>query len=327
MANVAELAGVSLMTVSRVINGTGPVSAKTRDRVLSAMTKLDYQPNPAARALASGRTRQFGVLAHRSMLFGPASTLHAIEHTARQSGYTVAVVTVEDFNSTTIRSALDDLLRRGADGLVVMTPHQSAVSSIAGMSFELPVVTTHGQVHGLPSVTVDQSAGARRAAELLLSLGHRRLAHIAGPQDWLEASARARTWRTVLDAAGIDDAPLVEGDWTARSGYELARRLLATNDVTAIFAANDQMALGVYRAALEAGRRVPSDLSIVGFDDVPEAAYYPPPLTTVRQDFAEVGRSSIDLLLDALDEPADEAKHRTVDAEVVLRDSAAAPRS
>lgn len=327
MADVAARAGVSSMTVSRVINGNAPVKADTRERVLAAMEALDYQPNTAARALATGRSRRLGVVAHKEALYGPTSTMHAIEETARQAGYTVAVVTAEALDAEGIRDAADQLRRQTVDGLVIMTPHSDAVAGVQALDVDVPVVTVHGHTEREgASVTIDQRAGARRATELLLSIGHRTVWHLAGPQHWLEARDRAEAWRDVLAARDLDIPPMPAGDWTARSGYELGRDLLSDHaDVTAVFVANDQMALGLYRAAYEAGMSVPHDLSIVGFDDIPEAAYYPPPLTTVRQDFAQVGRWSMELLLDAVGNDELATRHRVVDADVVLRDSTASP--
>lgn len=328
MADVARMAGVSQMTVSRVINGTAPVSGPTRERVLAAMRELDYQPNTAARALATGRSRRLGVVAHNATLFGPSATLHAIEHTAREAGYTVTVVTAERLDAAGIRDAVDRLRQQTVDGLVVMAPHHAAIEGVERLDVSLPLVTVHGHAsdRSIAAVTIDQRAGARRATDLLLSLGHRTVHHLAGPQDWLEARDRSDAWRDRLSAVGIEPPPLVVGDWTARSGYELGREMLTPQaGVTAIFAANDQMALGVYRAAYEVGARIPDDLSIVGFDDIPEAAYFAPPLTTVRQDFTQVGRSSMELLLDEVDRGGASAHHRVIDADVVLRDSTAPP--
>lgn len=326
MADVAELAGVSQMTVSRVINGTAPVRGATRERVLAAMDKLDYQPNTAARALATGRSRRLGVVAHDSPLFGPASTLHAIEHTARAAGYMVSVVTAGQLDADGIRNAVDELRRQAVDGLVVMAPHRRAIAAIAELDLELPVVTVHGELEDVAAVTIDQRAGARRATELLLSLGHPSVWHLAGPREWLEARDRTASWREVLESRDLEPPPELVGDWSARSGYELGRELLQRErQVTAVFASNDQMALGLYRAAYELGLHVPKDLSIVGFDDIPEAAYFSPPLTTVRQDFAEVGRWSMEMLLDEVDNGAPRGTKRVVDADVVLRDSTAAP--
>lgn len=324
MGDVAARAGVSTMTVSRVINGTAPVKAETRRRVLAAMDDLDYQPNSAARVLATGRSRLLGVVAYRGALYGPSSTIHAIEETARDAGYTVVVITVENLDGQAVRDAVDELRRQAVDGLVIMVPNRTAIDEVEQLDIDLPVVTVHGRTDtDVASVVIDQEAGARRATELLLSFGHRHLAHIAGPQDWLEARDRTRAWASVLADRGLPAPAPVEGDWSARSGYQLGRRLLAGPDrPTAVFVANDQMAFGLYRAAMEAGLRIPQDLSVVGFDDIPEAAFFAPPLTTVRQNFAQVGRRSMELLLAEVGDRAATGRTVVVDADVVVRDSA-----
>ena len=172
------------------------------------------------------------------------------------------------------------------------------------MPGDMPVVAVEaGPDESVPVVTVDQVAGAAAATRHLLELGHRTVWHVAGPADWLEAQQRIEGWRRRCEAAGADPPPLLSGDWSARSGYELGQRLRACATSTAVFAANDQMALGVLRALHEAGRDVPGDVSIVGFDDIPEAQFFTPPLTTVRQDFSEVGRQSLMLLLDEMTRP------------------------
>jgi DNA-binding LacI/PurR family transcriptional regulator len=178
----------------------------------------------------------------------------------------------------------------------------------------------------IPVATVDQVAGAAAATRHLLNLGHTTVAHIAGPTDWKEAEERIDGWRSVLELARAPVQPPLRGDWTPRSGYELAESLLATPDVTAVLVANDQMALGLLRRLHELGREVPRHLSVVGFDDIPEAAYFTPPLTTVRQDFAELGRRCLHLLLGRID--GEEVPVRAVVApELVVRGSTgAAPK-
>jgi DNA-binding LacI/PurR family transcriptional regulator len=175
-------------------------------------------------------------------------------------------------------------------------------------------------------VTVDQVAGAATATRHLLELGHRTVWHVAGPSDWLEARQRIDGWTAALEEAGADPPPLLSGDWSARSGYELGKRLATVRDVTAIFAANDQMALGILRALYEAGREVPRDLSIVGFDDIPEAQFFTPPLTTVHQDFNEVGRQSLMLLLDEIGAPTRSSSRVVVPPGLKVRESTAPPR-
>jgi DNA-binding LacI/PurR family transcriptional regulator len=192
---------------------------------------------------------------------------------------------------------------------------------------DLAVVAVEaGPEEQVPVVAVDQFAGAVAATEHLLALGHRTVWHVAGPSDWLEARQRIDGWAAALEAAGADPPPLLTGDWSARSGYELGRRLATVRDVTAIFAANDQMALGILRAVHEAGREVPRDLSIVGFDDIPEAQFFTPPLTTVRQDFNEMGRQSLMLLLGEIVAPQRSSSRVVVDPELRIRDSTAPPR-
>jgi DNA-binding LacI/PurR family transcriptional regulator len=176
----------------------------------------------------------------------------------------------------------------------------------------------------MSTAAVDQFAGAERATRLLLDLGHRTIAHVAGPQDSLLARQRRDAWHSALATAGIAAPDPLEGDWSARSGYELGRRIAADQAVTAIFAANDAMAIGVLRALHVAGRRVPADVSLVGFDDIPEARYLTPPLTTVRQDFDEVGRESFGLLLAAIDGDPDKPLKLTFTPELIVRDSTSA---
>jgi DNA-binding LacI/PurR family transcriptional regulator len=171
---------------------------------------------------------------------------------------------------------------------------------------------------------VDQHAGAARATRHLLSLGHRTVWHLAGPANWIDAGGRAAGWRSVLAAEGREIPECLTGDWSARSGYEHGKRLAANPEITALFVANDATALGVLRALRERGRRVPEDVSVVGFDDVPEAPFFSPPLTTVRQNFGEVGRHAFQLLLDQIDGLTPE-RRRIVEPELVVRESTSAP--
>jgi DNA-binding LacI/PurR family transcriptional regulator len=191
---------------------------------------------------------------------------------------------------------------------------------------DLPIVAVEaGPQEGVPVAEVDQYQGARLATEHLLELGHPTVHHLAGPTDWSEAQQRIEGWRDSLDAAGARSYAPSRGDWSPRSGYELGRELLGQTDVTAIFVANDQMALGVLRALSERGRRVPEDISVVGFDDLPEAASFMPPLTTVHQDFSEVGRRCVDHLLRQIRSDEEETGTTLVQTSLVIRSSTAAP--
>lgn len=321
LADVALLAGVSHMTVSRVVNGTGPVRAETRARVEAAVRKLDYQPNSAARALATGRSQTLGVIALDSTLYGPASTLYGIEKAARDAGYAITISSISRPEVRSIANAVDGLRRQAVEGILVIAPHVSAGRALEQMSRDVTMVAVGAAESApMPVVAVDQRDGARRATEHLLALGHRTVWHIAGPEDWLEARARERGWRETLALHGIDAPRVLRGDWSPRSGYEAGRALVTESGVTAVFVANDQMALGMLRAFAEAGLAVPTDVHVVGFDDVPEAAYFSPPLTTVRQDFTEVGRQAFELLLARLGDEDSPHRH-LITPELVVRES------
>ena len=326
MADVARLAGVSHQTVSRVVNDSMHVRPETRERVLSAMRKLDYRPNPVARALVTGRSRTLGVVSFDTTLYGPASTLFGIERAAHEEGYFVSVVSVRSLDPASVLIAVERLRAQSVDGILIIAPQEAAAQAVLHVPPDMPVVAVEaGPDRAVPVAAVDQVAGAAQATRHLLDLGHRTVWHIAGPPAWLEAHQRIEGWRSTLEAVGAEVPPLLSGDWSARSGYELGRRLVTFPDVTAVFVANDQMALGVLRALHEVGRHVPRELSIVGFDDIPEAQYFTPPLTTVRQDFDEMGRQSLMLLLDEIAASVRSSSRVIVQPELVVRSSTAAP--
>jgi DNA-binding LacI/PurR family transcriptional regulator len=328
MADVAQVAGVSHQTVSRVINGSDSVRPATRDRVLAAMRELGYRPNSLARALVTGRSRTLGVVSFDTTLYGPASTLFGIERAAHAEGYFVSIVSVTSLDRDLVLGAVDQLHGQGVDGILLITPQERAVEALVHLPRDLPVVAVEaGPDESVPVVTVDQVTGAAAATKHLLDLGHRTVWHIAGPSDWLEAQQRVDGWMAALADAGADPPPLLTGDWSARSGYELGQRLAGVRDATAIFAANDQMALGVLRAMHEAGRDVPGDVSLVGFDDIPEAQFFTPPLTTVHQDFNEVGRQSLMLLLEEIGAASRSASRVVVPPVLQIRDSTGPPRT
>ncbi|ERK72213.1 LacI family DNA-binding transcriptional regulator, partial [Leifsonia aquatica] len=308
---VAAAAGVSRQTVSRVLNDHASIRPETRDRVLAAMAELNFRPNRAARMLTTARSTTIGVLAaSTSSLFGPASSIDAVENAARDAGYFVTVA----LDRASVEAALDHLLAQAVEGIVVIAPQQRVQDAMAAVSLAVPSVTLHGAgAAGDDGVFVDQVEGARLATRHLIERGHRRIAHLCGPGDWSEARARRDGFLAevaehgeggageVAGAGGVVGLVTREGDWTAASGAEIAAELLADESVTAVFSSNDQMALGVLHAARLAGRRVPEDLAVVGFDDIPEAAFFAPPLTTVRQDFAELGRRCVARLVSLIE--------------------------
>jgi DNA-binding LacI/PurR family transcriptional regulator len=299
MADVARLAGVSHQTVSRVLNNHPSVAPETRRNVEVAISQLGYRRNTAARALVTKKTHTLGVVSVDTAHYGPASTLVAIETAAREANYFVNFASLPHVDRANMRDAVDHLMSANVDGLIVIAPLAAAVEALTGMRTDVPLVRVAGDESSASSnsVVVDQAAGARMATRHLLSLGHESVVHLRGPHGWLEADARVRGWRGELEAAGLPVPETPVGDWSPASGYRAGRHLATMPELTAVFSANDQMALGLISALHEAGRSVPGDVSVVGFDDIPEAGYFLPPLTTIRQDFAEVGRRCIAMLM------------------------------
>src|SRR4051794_22386593 len=326
--DVARLAGVSQKTVSRVFNGERYVSADVRGRVLQAAEELGYRLNSAARALASGRTRSIGVVALGTALYGPASLLIGIERAARDAGYALRVVNTREGDPAGVAGAVESLLEQGVGGIVGSEPIDEGSVPLRA---DVPVLVlgapaTFGGPRAV-AAGVGAESLARAATEHLLDLGHVTVHHLAGPQRWFAARDRLRGWRTALAARDRAQPPVIEGDWSASSGYTAGRELAVAGDVTAVFAANDDMAVGLIRALLEAGLRVPEDVSVVGFDDIPVSAYVTPPLTTVRQPFDAVAREGLRLLVQAIEKPDDEpAPASDPPVELVVRASTAPPR-
>jgi DNA-binding LacI/PurR family transcriptional regulator len=328
MSDVGELAGVSHQTVSRVINGSPHVRPETREKVLAAMQQLGYRPNSVARALVTGRSNMLGVVSFDTTLYGPASTLFGIERAAHEAGYFIIVASLKALDRASLADAVERLRRQGVDGVLVIAPFADAADAVVHAPSEIPLVAVEaGPQDIVPVVAVDQVVGAASATQHLLDLGHSTVHHVAGPPDFLEARQRLEGWRATLERAGIEAPAPLSGDWSPRSGYDLGRRLASDPDVTAIFVANDQMALGVLRAMHEADRRIPSEVSIVGFDDVPEAPFFTPPLTTVRQDFDEMGTRSLHVLLRTIETGERAPMDSRVAPELIVRASTDVPPS
>ena len=325
LEDVAELAGVSHQTVSRVVNKHPNVSPGTREKVEAAIARLGYRRNTAARSLVTRRSQTIGVLASELSQYGPANTLLGVERAARDAGYFVSVAALREVNREAILDAVRHFLDQSVDGIVVIVPHLETPAALAELPVGVPVVAVGPAGNdAVGGVKVDQRRGAELAVQHLIEQGHTRIGHVAGPQDWIDAVARAEGWRCALAAAGLDADLMVEGDWSAGSGYGIGRRVAVTRRATALFVGNDQMALGVLRALNEAGISVPRDVSVVGFDDQPEAGYFSPPLTVIRQDFEELGRRCMDMMLAAL-EGGEGPRTLVVEPELVLRSSTAPP--
>jgi len=327
MADVARLAGVSHQTVSRVLNDHPNVSRATRDRVLAAIRELAYRPNAAARTLVTRRTHTLGVISFDTMLYGPASMLYGFERAAHDA-YFVSIASLPALDRRSMLDAVERFVGQGIEGIVVIATQDTAVAALAHVPPEVPLVAVGcGTRAAVTSVAIDNAAGAAAATEYLLSLGHRTVYHAAGPSSCLDAVERVDGWRKALREAGAPEPPVLAGDWSSASGYQIGCQLATDPDLTAILCGNDPMALGVMRALTERGFRVPDDVSVVGFDDVPEAGYYLPPLTTVRQDFGEVGRQALSALVDRMSGAIPPGPRIRVAPELIVRASAASPRN
>jgi DNA-binding LacI/PurR family transcriptional regulator len=326
MGDVARHAGVSSQTVSRVSNGHSNVDAATRQRVIDSMRALGYRPNSAARALRSGRFHTIGVIMFTLRTFGNMRTLDAIATEAARANYSVMLIPVTDATLEQVSGAYSRLSEQGVDGVIIVFEAHLLDNAEFTLPPGLPVVVIDSNAG--PEYTVvdtDQAEGARQATEHLLGLGHRQVWHIAGPETSFSAVHRVESWRRTLEDAGIEPPPVLYGDWSTESGHRHGLTLGRRPDVTAIFAANDQMALGAVRALHELGRDVPGDISVVGFDDLEEAHSFWPPLTTIRQDFGTVGRQAIQALLHKVDR--DDGNRRvTVATRLVVRASTAPPK-
>jgi DNA-binding LacI/PurR family transcriptional regulator len=328
MTDVARLAGVSHQTVSRVLNGHPNVREQTRLRVRAAIAQLGYRPNKAARALVTGKSQLIGVIAQNSSLYGPASLLGAFESAAAEAGFSVSLRRVKVLDRDSIAAAVEHHRDARVAGIVAIAPTASANEALAEVPAGVPLVTVDGDPERTtPLVTVDQSWGAYTATKHMLEYGHRTVWHVSGPADWFDSAGRVRGWQEALEEAGAEVPPPLAADWSASSGYQAGLMLARMPEVTAIFAANDHLALGILRAMYERGRNVPHDVSVVGFDDVPEAEYFIPPLTTIRPDFDEVARETLDLLLAQVGEGEVEEPHRTVAPGMVVRHSVNVPPS
>jgi len=322
--DVARLAGVSHQTVSRVLNDLPNVRPATRERVEKAIRQLRYVPSQAARALVTRRSRTVGMLATGLPDYGPASVLLAVTESARTAGYAVISTNLMDAAGSSMRAAAEMLVRQNVEAIVLVAAERAALDAFDGDELGVPMVAVASEARGrVPRVTVDQYEGARAAVSHLIELGHRDIRHIAGPADSMDAVERVRGWRDRLGEAGLAAVEPECGDWSAESGFRIGARIRGTGAPSAVFVANDQMALGVLHALHAEGLRVPEDVSVVGFDDIPEAAHFGPSLTTVRQDFAGLGRDAMAAVLVMLDDARGDSLPPARRPQLVVRASTA----
>ncbi|QPL05054.1 MULTISPECIES: LacI family DNA-binding transcriptional regulator [Actinomyces] len=327
MADVAQVAGVSAQTVSRVSNGYEGVVPETRERVIEAMRSLGYRPNAAARALKRGSFHNLGVVAFTLTSTGNASIIAAVSDAAAEHDYTVTLMRPRSRTSEEVRGAFSRLQEMLVDGVVLIMesfPEGDTGFSLPDVDHLVVLDSALGAERAV--VDADQAAGARAAVEHLLALGHATVHHVTGPDHSYSAQRRRRAWQQALVDAGRPVPPAVQGNWSAASGYAAAQKLLDDPTCTAVFSANDEMALGVTRAASERGLSVPRDLSVVGFDDIPLSADFTPPLTTVHQNFADMGRACVTRLLEQIWTGEEQPGVQLVPVELVVRASTAPPR-
>lgn len=326
MHDVAHHAGVSYQTVSRVVNNQANVAAATRERVLQVIQALNYRPSLVAKGLVTRRSGLIGIVAYGTGQYGPARIVQQVEQACRDRGYEVMLTTLRAFEPGDIHAAVERLRQFGVDGLVLLTPldaHQAVAAAGGGCPFVMIDATR--EVEG-PSVSIDQFEGARLATEHLAGLGHRRILHVAGPSEWSDAELRWQGYLDVVIGRGLPALARQAGDWSARSGHmALLRALDQGEQFTAVFSANDQMALGVMAALTSKGLRVPGDVSVVGFDDLPEAAFYSPPLTTVQQNLEVLGRKAVDELMRLIASNTGRPRQYLFQPNLIVRDSTAVP--
>jgi len=306
MVDVARLAGVAHVTVSRVLNGESSVRPATRDRILDAIAELGYQRNDMARVLKSGRSGMLGVILAGAELFELPRVLLGLEQAVTEAGYWMSVASWQDGRPEHLDATIDRLLGQAAEGITIIADRPLALEGLQRMVARVPVsVVMSGEVPNarVGSVELDQDLGGRIVARHLLALGHREIVHLGGRMGTYDARARAAGWASELEDFGIRDPEVLIGDFTAASGYQLTNQVLARRSLpSAIFAGNDLMAIGALAALSERGLTVPGDISLVGFDDSPGTDFLVPALTTVRQDFVELGRRSIEVLLELMNE-------------------------
>ncbi|WP_200824168.1 LacI family DNA-binding transcriptional regulator [Nonomuraea solani] len=329
MADVAKLAGVSSQTVSRVSNGHPGVIESTREQVLAAMRELGYRPNSAARALRYGRFNTIGVILFSLASTGNSRTVEAIATHAAAEGYAITLIPIDVPTQDNVLGAFTRMGELAVDAVIVIIEIHLLDAGTVTLPPGVHVVVVDSDAGDRYSVVdTDQADGARRAVHHLLDLGHRTVWHVTGPRASFASQRRADAWRATLEAAGRPVPEPLHGDWSAESGYAAGLALAGEPGCTAVFAANDQMALGLLRAFHERGRPAPHGISVVGFDDIPDAAFFVPPLTTVHQDFAEVGRRCVRrVLLQIRENQASAPGTDLVPTRLVVRSSTAAPMS
>lgn len=324
--DVATAAGVSIQTVSRVMNGHPSVKSSTREHVLAAVSSLGYRPNRAARALAGGPVRSVTVLTSNTTLYGQRSVIQGIEEAARGADFAMGVRVIESAAPTAVADAVERATEQGGT-LIVMAFDQAGTRALAAAPAGVPMVgivetPVGGEGNGKPWVWIDDRQAAAKATAFLSGLGHRTVHYVAIPSS-TDTSQRLAGWRSALEEAGAEVPAPIPAGWHPRSGYEAGQILARDPEVTAVLCGNDDLALGVMRAMRQAGRAIPGDVSVVGFDDIPQAEFVTPALTTVRLDFTDLGRASFSALQAQIGSAS--AERPRPEPELIIRESAGPP--
>ena len=296
--DVAKAAGVSHQTVSRFLRGFEGIRPETREKVIQALDELGYRPNLTARSLKSGQSHRIGALTHEISQVGPARIVEGASAAAREAGYVLDIVSLDTRNPSAIEESLALITQHELAGVLALGVTDEMTRAFEATAFRVPAYVA-AETDGLsddPRAALSR-VGLPALISHLAGLGHRRFIHLAGPTEWSASRNRVRAYESAIEDQGLRSVGILHGDWSAASGYRAIAELGVAPDATAVVAANDQMALGAMLALKENGLRIPEDISVVGIDDIPEAAYLDPPLTTVRNDFETQGRAAMHQLL------------------------------
>jgi DNA-binding LacI/PurR family transcriptional regulator len=319
--DVARLANVSHQTVSLYLRGHQGFRETTRQRVEQALAELNYRPNLAAKSLATSRSHRLGALVYELTEVGPSKTIQGASERARAAGYLLDIVSLDPAEGRAVEDALGQLGQQDLAGIVAFAPVDLIAERIASVPFNVPVIREDDEDSGDIS-----HSGLALLVDHLAGLGHERFFHLSGPGDWVASRKRSTAYEEALAGHGLASVGSLAGDWSAASGYAAASAMPLDAGVTAVIAANDQMALGALLALERRGVSVPGDVSVTGFDDIPEAAYYRPPLTTVSIDYAQQGRVLLERMLRAIDPALVTTPELTTPPRLVVRESTAPPR-
>lgn len=329
--DVAALAKVSVPTVSRYLNNREKVSVEKRVKIASAISLLGYRPNPIARALVKDQTRSIVVLTTNTTLYGQSQTIEGVEMSARAAGYSLNISVMVDGSAADTKASVQTCLDQNPAGIILLNFDSISNQAFRYIPFDLPAVLVGGEREPeTAQVILGEREGGYELTKYLLSLGHASVVHVAIPGGG-GGFSRLSGWREASEEMGVPTPAPVDATWDPDNGREIGRKLGKDRSVTAIFAGNDELAMGIIRGLNDAGRSVPEEVSVVGFDDHPIAKVWNPALTTIRQQFVQAGRRSFEILEENIKEASDGKGHAenwnrlvSLPGKLVVRESAAA---